>query len=51
MMRDGLRKVCLMRWYFREVDLCIDVGLLALFEFMRPRLEYDALRCIWIMRR
>lgn len=40
-----------MRWFFREEDLAKDDTLLALFKVMRPYLEYDIYRCIWIQRR
>lgn len=42
-----------MRWYFRDEDLAKDEpqGLCRLFELMQPALEYDEMRCIWIMKR
>ena len=43
-----------MRWYFRDEDLAKgdSVGelLRALFARMKPLLEYDETRFIWIMR-
>ena len=43
----------MMRWFFREIDLACDdpPGLVALFNEMKPYLEYDAARFIWIVRR
>ena len=44
-----------MRWYFRDEDLAQgdNVGelLRQLFARLKPLLEYDDARCIWIMRR